>query len=47
MSDAKRSIRKIDGKAGTGQLEKSLKEFGISLEDLVLSSPKHKDSRLY
>jgi len=26
--------------------EKSLKEFGISLEDLVLSSPKHKDSRL-
>lgn len=46
MSDASGQFEKIEVRQELVSFEKSLKEFGISLEDLVLSSPKHKDSRL-
>ena len=36
----------IDAKIEIEDLEKSLKSFGISLEDLVENSPKHKDTRI-
>ncbi|WP_136479592.1 RNA polymerase sigma-I factor [Acetivibrio thermocellus] len=46
MSDASGQFEKIEVRQELVSFEKSLKEFGISLKDLVLSSPKHKDSRL-
>lgn len=36
----------LDAKIEIEDLEKSLKTFGISLEDLVEGSPKHKDTRI-
>jgi RNA polymerase sigma factor len=44
--DSSGQFEKIEVRQELTSFEKNLKEFGISLEDLVLSSPKHRDSRL-
>ncbi|HOM01546.1 MAG TPA: RNA polymerase sigma-I factor [Acetivibrio sp.] len=44
--DSNGQFEKIEVRQELVSFEKNLKEFGISLEDLVLSSPKHRDSRL-
>lgn len=45
VSDAHYQYENIEVKEEVLLFEKQLKEFGITLEDLVLNSPKHKDSR--
>jgi RNA polymerase sigma factor len=45
-SDSCRQFENIEVKQELKSFEESLKQFGISLKDLVLSSPKHRDSRL-
>ena len=46
MSDSHYQFEKIEVKEELILFEKSLGAFQISLDDLVISSPKHKDSRI-
>ncbi|HOQ37795.1 MAG TPA: sigma-70 family RNA polymerase sigma factor [Acetivibrio sp.] len=45
-SDTSRQFENIEVRQELETFERNLQQFGISLKDLVLSSPKHKDSRL-
>lgn len=45
ISDSHYQYEKIEFKEEVLLLEKQLKEFGITFEDLVAASPKHRDSR--
>lgn len=45
MSDSHYQFNKIEVKEEIFLLEKKLKKFNITLEDLVMDAPKHKDSR--
>lgn len=45
VSDTHYQYENIEVREEIKLLQKQLKEFGITLEDLALSSPKHKDSR--
>lgn len=44
--DSSKQFEKIEVRQELISFEENLREFGISLGDLVLSSPKHKDSRI-
>lgn len=44
--DSSQQFEKIEVRQELTSFEENLKEFGISLEDLALSSPKHRDSRI-
>ena len=44
--DLSRQFESIEIRQGLISFETNLKQFGITLNDLVLSSPKHKDSRI-
>ncbi|WP_371325656.1 RNA polymerase sigma-I factor [Acetivibrio thermocellus] len=45
VSDSHYLYENIEVKEEILQFEQQLKQFGITLEDLVMNSPKHKDSR--
>jgi len=45
-SDTSRQFENIEVRQELETFERNLQQFGISLKDLVISSPKHKDSRL-
>ncbi|HHV30447.1 RNA polymerase sigma-I factor [Acetivibrio mesophilus] len=45
VSDSHYLYENIEVKEEVLQFEQQLKQFGITLEDLVVNSPKHKDSR--
>ncbi len=45
-TDTSRQFENIEVRQELETFERNLQQFGISLKDLVISSPKHKDSRL-